>query len=188
MDGQGPTALRGVFAQRHAGRRGSCPLRCCRAFKRSIVTCSHLGVPPDAYTPCSLPVTSIHMGMSRLKCEFRSIRRGPRMGCIGCCSSRLHGAGLPCVRSISVLHVASSNASGGAMHESTLLDCWKSVSASRQHEITVIRHGQLRAGLCGHDHMRDFQELSFDYQWEAHELRQATKCLCGTPSCRCVRR
>lgn len=28
------------------------------------------------------------------------------------------------------------------------------------------------------------QELSFDYQWEAHELREATKCLCGTPSCR----
>lgn len=28
------------------------------------------------------------------------------------------------------------------------------------------------------------QELSFDYQWEAHHLRENTKCLCGTPQCR----
>lgn len=34
------------------------------------------------------------------------------------------------------------------------------------------------------DSRSHFQELSFDYQWEAHELREATKCLCGTPSCR----
>lgn len=28
------------------------------------------------------------------------------------------------------------------------------------------------------------QELSFDYQWEAHHLRENTKCLCGSPQCR----
>ncbi|CAM9293989.1 unnamed protein product, partial [Discosporangium mesarthrocarpum] len=28
------------------------------------------------------------------------------------------------------------------------------------------------------------EELSFDYQWEAHHLRPKTKCLCGSPSCR----
>lgn len=38
--------------------------------------------------------------------------------------------------------------------------------------------------LCACERPLAFQELSFDYQWEAHELREATKCLCGTPSCR----
>ncbi|CAM9759165.1 unnamed protein product, partial [Hapterophycus canaliculatus] len=28
------------------------------------------------------------------------------------------------------------------------------------------------------------EELSFDYQWESHHLRQNTKCLCGSPQCR----
>eukprot|EP00752_Nemacystus_decipiens_P004070 g3725.t1 len=44
--------------------------------------------------------------------------------------------------------------------------------------------GQPRCAVFSLRGMEAGEELSFDYQWEAHHLRENTKCLCGTPQCR----
>eukprot|EP00903_Cladosiphon_okamuranus_P016857 g15545.t1 len=44
--------------------------------------------------------------------------------------------------------------------------------------------GQPRCAVFSLRGMEAGEELSFDYQWEAHHLRENTKCLCGSPRCR----
>ncbi|CAM9641707.1 unnamed protein product, partial [Ectocarpus fasciculatus] len=44
--------------------------------------------------------------------------------------------------------------------------------------------GQPRCAVFSLRAMKAGEELSFDYQWEAHHLRENTKCLCGSPQCR----
>ncbi|CAM9964050.1 unnamed protein product, partial [Choristocarpus tenellus] len=44
--------------------------------------------------------------------------------------------------------------------------------------------GKLRCAIFALKDIPAGEELSFDYEWQKHELRPPTKCLCGATTCR----